>query len=98
MLVQARNDLDEGGLARAVVAEHTGDLARVDLQGDPFEGADVPVELADVGQPDQCRVVVRRVVVHLLASARLRTHAFSRVARSSIAPRKNLNQSGFHWA
>ncbi len=91
VLVQPCDDLDEGGLAGAVVAEDTGDLARRDLQGHPLEGADVAVVLADVGQLHQCGG-------HARASARLRTHALRSVARRSIAPRKNLNQSGFHWA
>lgn len=90
MPVQPRDDLDEGGFPGAVVAEHTGDLPRVHLQRDTFQGPDVPVVLADVGQLDQrC---------HAFASARLRTHAFRSVASSSIAPRKNLYQSGFHCA
>lgn len=92
--VQPRDDLDEGGLAGAVVAEDTGDLARGDLQRDLLEGADVPVELADAGQLHQGGCVGHG---HF-ASARLRTHALSSVASRSMAPRKNLNQSGFHWA
>ncbi|CAM5436741.1 hypothetical protein SLAVM298S_01896 [Streptomyces lavendulae subsp. lavendulae] len=99
--VQPRDDLDEGGLPCAVVAEHTGDPAGGDLQGDALEGADVAVVLADVGQLHQGGPGLgagRGVRAHLLSSARLRTQAFSSVASRSMAPRKNLNQSGFHWA
>ncbi len=101
--VQPRDDLDEGGFACTVVAEDAGDLTRGDLQGDVLEGSDVAVVLADAGQLHQGGRRVRGhgggfAGGHLLASARLRTHALSSVASRSIAPRKNLNQSGFHWA
>ncbi|CAM5711800.1 hypothetical protein SBADM41S_04385 [Streptomyces badius] len=96
--VQPCDDLDEGGLAGAVVAEDAGDLARVDLQRDVLQGFDVAVELGHVGQFDERGRALLGRGRHDVASARLRTHALSRVARSSIAPRKNLNQSGFHSA
>ena len=46
--VQAGDDLDQGRLAGAVVAEDAGDLAGVDGQVDALEGADGAVGLADV--------------------------------------------------
>ena len=67
----------------------------VDVEGDALQGPDVAVVLADVAQLDERPS--RMSVVHL-TSARLRTHPLSSVASSSITPRKNLNQSGFHCA
>jgi hypothetical protein len=51
--VQPGNDLDEGRLARTVVAEHAGDLARVDGEVDAFECPDRAVGLADALHLDE---------------------------------------------
>ena len=46
--VQPGDDFDQGGLAGAVVAQHAGHLAGVDLQVDPGQGDDRAEGLADV--------------------------------------------------
>ena len=51
--VQAGDDLDQGRLAGAVVAEDAGHLAGPDGEVDPLEGADRPVGLADVDHLDE---------------------------------------------
>ena len=51
--VQPRDDLDQGRLAGAVVAEDAGDLARPDLEVDAAQGPDGAVGLADVHHLDE---------------------------------------------
>ncbi|MBG9886960.1 hypothetical protein ABE10_10460, partial [Bacillus toyonensis] len=46
-LVHAGQRLDEGGLPRAVVAEHAGHRPRGDLRGDAVQRVDRSVALAD---------------------------------------------------
>jgi hypothetical protein len=92
VLVQPGDDLDEGGLAGAVVPEHTRHLGVTDLQGDALESDDVAVVLAGVGEPDQRRRGLGVGCVgcggHLDASARCRMKLLNRMAPSSRAPRK----------
>src|SRR4029079_8175073 len=81
--VGAGEDLDEGGLAGAVVAEDARHLARVHVGGDVLERDDVAVVLADAVNLQQVR---RRG--HRAFSARLRTTVLSRTAAKRIAPTK----------
>ncbi len=46
-------DLDQGRLAGAVVAEQRHHLARMDLEADPVEGGDRAEALADAIRPEQ---------------------------------------------
>ena len=47
-LIDARHHLDQRRLARAVVTEDAGDLARVDVHRDAAQRDDVPVVLGDL--------------------------------------------------
>ena len=58
-LPDARDRLDQGGLARAVVADERGHLARGDGQVDVAERPDGAEVLADAAQFEQRRVLVR---------------------------------------
>ena len=60
--VQAGDDLDQGRLAGAVVAEHAGDLAGVDRQVDALERPDGAVDLADVDHLDERLALVQAAV------------------------------------
>src|SRR5690606_19792553 len=97
--MQPGHDLDQGGLAGAVVTQHASDLTGIDPQRHPLQRSDRPVVLADSLHLDQRRgrayVVTHRR--HLFA-ARRRTYMFINVASSSIAPRNVQYQSGFHPA
>ena len=53
MLVQAGDDLDQGGLAGAVIAQHAGDAAVVHGHGHIAQGDDVAVVLSDPVQREQ---------------------------------------------
>ena len=66
MRVQTGDDLDQGRLAGAVVAEDAGHLAGVHGQVDAFEGADGAVGLADVFHLDQRLALVQGRVGVLL--------------------------------
>ncbi len=55
VLVQPGDDLDEGGLAGAVVAEHAGHPSGVDGEVDAVQGADGAVGLAGAAQFDEGR-------------------------------------------
>jgi hypothetical protein len=75
--VQARHDLDERGLAGAVVPEDAGDLPRVDRQVDALERQDRAVGLADVLHLHERLALVqvrggvlRQGVRHVTSSAR----------------------------
>jgi hypothetical protein len=112
--VQPRDDLDEGGLAGAVVAQHAGDLAGVHGEVHAVQGADVAVGLARAAQFDQGSVRAGRsrvgedgtvaaggVVVGHEGHLRVAvrwTHRLIRTAPRSMTPRKALNQSGFQPA
>lgn len=60
-LVGAGEDLDEGGLAGAVLAEEAVDLAGLDVEVDAVEGADAGEGLGDAGHREQrwCGCVLR---------------------------------------
>src|SRR6266496_128995 len=90
VLVHPGQDLDQGGLPRAVVAQHAGDLARVDHCGHLAQRDDAAVGLPDVAYFDQAH---RRTL-----SARRRKALLTRTAASSITPRNSMNQSLFHCA
>jgi hypothetical protein len=60
--VQPGDDLDQGRLARAVVAKDARDLAGVDGQVDPLERADRAVRLSDVRHLHQRFTLVQGAV------------------------------------
>ncbi len=82
--VGAREDLDEARLARAVVAEHAGDLARVDIGRDVPERDDVAVVLGEVARLEQ--VAAGLAHLDLAPTARARMAALSMTASTRIAP------------
>ena len=83
-LVHAREDLDEARLAGAVVAQHAGDSARVDVRRDVLERDDVAVVLRQVARLEQ----VRRgfADLDLARRARARMAALSRTASTRMTP------------
>src|SRR5919107_925938 len=90
LLVDPGEDLDERGLAGAVVAEDTGDLALPDDRRHVLEGDHVPEVLRDVVDLEQ-RCAIR---AHFRApSALRRTKLLTRTASSRITPRKRKRQS-----
>src|SRR2546423_12056503 len=75
----AREDLDEAGLAGAVVAQDAGHLAGVDVRGDVVQCDDVAVVLREV-------VGLEQVHGHLAFCARLRTNRFRTTAAKRMPP------------
>jgi hypothetical protein len=59
--MDAGEDLDQGRLAGAVVAEHAGHLAGVHLQGDVLQGVDAAEVLGDVAGLQQRGLSGRRL-------------------------------------
>ena len=83
LLVDAGEDLDQARLARPVVAQDAGHLARVDVQRDVAQRDDVAVVLRE---PFACEEV--RVGAHRTVCARRRTSMLRITARKRIAPWK----------
>src|SRR5690606_38824499 len=90
VLVRPGQDLDQRGLAGAVVAEHAGDLTGVDHGGHPVERDDAAVALADLPDLQQRSGHGRHLRTR---SARRRKVLLMSTAPSSITPRNNMNQS-----
>ena len=91
VLVHPGEDLDQRRLAGAVVAEHAGDLARphgVDTSRSAMHRAEVLADVADLEQGAAAVTALISVPPRRSAGQRLAS-----AASSSIAPRKNLNQS-----
>ena len=102
--MQPRDDLDEGRLAGAVVAEHARHLALADVHRDPAQGVDVAIGLAHVVHDEQGRGVGGVAGDPVLdrsthdASAFFLTYMLTSVAAMSMTPRKVLSQSTSHPA
>ena len=69
-LVQARQDVHEGGLARAVLAEQAQDLTSVDRDRDPVVGEDAGELFGDVAQFEPHAVGPRRQWLRPRSAAR----------------------------
>src|SRR5690606_41486042 len=103
--VHTREDPDQRGLARAVVAQQARDLARLDLHAHVLERRDVAEPLRDTLDAQQRRAAVRRGAAapagrgvdaraaHADSATVRRLELFTITASTSLAPRKTWNQS-----
>src|SRR5579872_5677125 len=95
--MHAGDEFDERGFTGAVVAENASDLAASDSETYVGQRSYVAVVLGDVAQLDDDGFASSLIHAGCRSTCR-RTNMLTRVASSSIAPKKNLNQSGFQPA